>query len=130
MLLAGDLEHDFTHVPLVAGQGQPPADDVGEFLAKLQAPLPDRLVADLDISKSKHLLDHPKAQRKAVARVKGLGRARHVGLIPDPRSSGNPARRQLDGAWPPWSDALHQAPLTGVCNCIMIYSSLWAVSLS
>ena len=40
-------------------------DDVGELPAKLQAPLPDRLMADLDAPKREYLLDHPKAQRKA-----------------------------------------------------------------
>ena len=48
MRLAGDLEHDFIEMPLVAGPGQPPADEVGELLAELQPPLADRLVADLD----------------------------------------------------------------------------------
>src|SRR4051795_1991773 len=100
MRLAGDLEDDFIHVPFVAGPGQPPPDDVGELLAELQTPLPDRLVADLDAAAGQHLLDHPKAQREAivqpdrvadqlrreaVAGVEGLGRARHASLIPDPR---------------------------------------------
>jgi hypothetical protein len=58
MLLASDLEHDLIEMPLVAGSGQPPPDDVGELL--LQAPLPDRLVADA--AEGQHLLDHPKAQ--------------------------------------------------------------------
>src|ERR687898_2484511 len=111
MLLASDLEHDLIEMPFVAGPGQPPADDVGELL--LEAPLPDRLVADLDAAEGQHLLDHPKAQREsevqpdrvadqlrreAVAGVEGLGRARHASLIPDPRLSGNPTHRQLDDA--------------------------------
>jgi hypothetical protein len=33
MLPAGNLEDDFIHVPLVAGPGQPPPDDIGELLA-------------------------------------------------------------------------------------------------
>jgi hypothetical protein len=61
VLLAGDLEHDLVEMPLVAGPGQP--DDVGKLL--LECPLPDRLMADLDAPKSEHLLNHPKAQRKA-----------------------------------------------------------------
>jgi hypothetical protein len=88
-------------------------DDIGELLAELEPPLPDRLVADLDAAEGQHLLDHPKAERKsivqpdrvadqlrreAVAGVEGLGRARHAGLIPEPRPSDNPARRQLDDA--------------------------------
>ena len=66
MLRAGDLEDAFIHMPLVVGPGQPPADDVGELLAKLEGPLPDRLVADHDAPESQHLLDHPKAERKAI----------------------------------------------------------------
>src|SRR4051812_6243945 len=94
-------------MPLVTRPGQP--DDVGELLAKLQAPLPDRLVADAP--EGEHLLDHPKAQRKAKvqpnrvadqlrreAGVGVLGRACHASLIPAPRCSGNPPRRQLDDA--------------------------------
>jgi hypothetical protein len=34
-----------------------------------------------------------------MAGVEGLGRARHGRLIPDPRCSGNPPRRQLDDAY-------------------------------
>src|SRR5690349_23376192 len=113
MRLAGDPEDDFIHVPLVVVPGPPPTDDVGELLAKLQTPLPDRLMADLNAPEGQHLLDHPKAQgkaevqpdgvadpfrREAVAGVEGLGRARHGRLIPDLRRSGNPPRRQLDGA--------------------------------
>jgi hypothetical protein len=41
MLLAGDLENDLIEMPLVAGPGQPPADDVGELLAELERPLPE-----------------------------------------------------------------------------------------
>src|SRR4051794_17083294 len=56
-------------------------------------------------AEGEHLLDHPKAERKsivqpdrvadqlrrkAMAGVGSLGRARHAGLIPDPRCSGNP----------------------------------------
>jgi hypothetical protein len=58
MFLAGNLENDFIHVPLVAGPRQPPTDDVGEFLTKLKAPLADRLVADLNAPEHEHLLDH------------------------------------------------------------------------
>src|SRR4051794_20735192 len=113
MLLTGDLEHHLIEMPFVARPGQPSADDVGELLAKLESPLPDRLMADLDAAEGQHLLDHPKAQREskvqphrvadqlrreAVAGVEGLGRARHAGLIPDPRCSPTPPRRQLDDA--------------------------------
>jgi hypothetical protein len=35
MLLAGNLKHDLIEMPLVAGPGQTPADDVGELLAEL-----------------------------------------------------------------------------------------------
>src|SRR5690349_2938723 len=113
MLLTGDLEHNLIEMPFVARPGQPSADDVGELLAKLEAPLADRLVADLDAAEGQHLLHHPKAQRKAkvqpdrvadqlwrkaMAGVEGLGRVRHGRLIPDPRCSGNPPRRQLDDA--------------------------------
>jgi hypothetical protein len=45
-------------------------------------------------------------RREAVAGVEGLGRARHGGLIPDPRPSGNPPRHQLD-------DALHTKLMDG-----------------
>jgi hypothetical protein len=45
-------------MPFVARSGQPPADDVGELLAELQPPLPDRFVADLDAPEREHLLDH------------------------------------------------------------------------
>jgi len=50
--------------PLVAGSRQPPADDVGEILAEITAfgvalraecPLPDRLMADLDVPEREHL---------------------------------------------------------------------------
>src|SRR4029453_299797 len=86
-------------MPLVAGPGQPPPDDVGELLAELEAPLPDRLVTDFDAPESEHLLHHPKAQRKAkvqpdrvadqlrreaVAGVEGLGRACHGFSYPTP----------------------------------------------
>ena len=37
MLLAGDLEHHLIEMPLVAGPGQAPPDDVGELLAKLES---------------------------------------------------------------------------------------------
>jgi hypothetical protein len=37
-------------------------DDIGELLAELEPPLPDRLVADLDAAEGQHLLDHPKAE--------------------------------------------------------------------
>jgi hypothetical protein len=99
MLLTGDLEHHLIEMPFVARPGQPSADDGGELLAKLESPLPDRLMADLDAAEGQHLLDHPKAQREskvqphrvadqlrreAVAGVEGLGRARHAGLIPHP----------------------------------------------
>src|SRR3954464_13929503 len=63
--LAGDLEHDLIHMPLVARPGQPPADDVGELLAELEAPLPDGLVADLDAAEGQHLLNHAQAEREA-----------------------------------------------------------------
>src|SRR5690349_25045788 len=121
MRLAGDPEDDFIHVPLVVVPGPPPTDDVGELLAKLQTPLPDRLMADLNAPEGQHLLDHPKAQgkaevqpdgvadpfrREAVAGVEGLGRARHGRLIPDLRRSGNPPRRQLDGASSPVAPCL------------------------
>jgi hypothetical protein len=39
-----------------------------------------------------------------VAGVEGLGRARHGRLIPDLRRSGNPPRRQLDGAIPNYGE--------------------------
>ena len=96
VLPTGDLENDLIHVLLVAGPGQPSADNVGELLAELQTPLPDRLVANLDATEGQHLLDHAKAEwkpevqphrvddqvrREAVAGVGGLGRARHAGLI-------------------------------------------------
>src|SRR5688500_12608539 len=93
MLLAGDLEHNLIEVPLVAGPRQPSADDIGELLAKLERPLADRLMADLNAPEREHLLDHPKAQRKAKvqpdrvddqlrrkAGVGVLGRARHASL--------------------------------------------------
>src|SRR4051812_22985488 len=51
---------------LVARPGQPPTDDVGKLLAELESPLADHLVADLDAPEGQHLLDHPKAQRKAI----------------------------------------------------------------
>src|SRR5689334_8932240 len=109
--LAGDLEHDLVEMPFITGSGQPPADEVGELLAELEAPLADGLVADLDATEGQHLLDHKQAERKpevqpnrvadqlrrkAVAGVGGLGRVRHDRLIPDPRRSGNPTGRQLD----------------------------------
>ena len=65
MLLAGDLEHDFIQMPLVAGPGQPPPDDIGELLAELQAPLADGLVADLEAAEGQHLHDHAQGERKA-----------------------------------------------------------------
>jgi hypothetical protein len=37
MLLAGYLEHHLIKMPLVAGPGQPPADNVGELLAELES---------------------------------------------------------------------------------------------
>src|SRR4051812_28373143 len=113
LLIWSYLKHHLIQMPFVAGPVQPPADDVGEFLAELEAPLTDRLVADLNASEREHLLHHPEAQgkakvqpdrvadqlrREAVAGVEGLGRARHGRLIADSQRSGNPTRRQLDEA--------------------------------
>ena len=50
MLYPSNFEHDLIEMPFVAGPGQPPPDDVGELLAELEAPLPDRLVADLNVA--------------------------------------------------------------------------------
>src|SRR5690349_16305694 len=120
-------------MPLVAGPGQPSADDVGELLAELERPLADRLVADLNAAEREHLLHHPKAQgkakvqphrvadplrREAVAGVEGLGRARHARLIADPRPSGNPTRRQLDGAMP----AIHSSLVPSSFSSSAMYS--------
>jgi hypothetical protein len=48
-----------------------------------------------------------------VAGVEGLGRARHVGLITDPRPSGNPPRRQLDDA----PTSMHQSIIITLMMC-------------
>ena len=52
-------------MPLVAGPRHPPPDLVREPLAKLQRPLPHRLVTDDDAAGGQHLLDHSQAQREA-----------------------------------------------------------------
>ena len=61
----GDLDDDLIEVPLVTDSRQSPPDLVGEPLAKLQRPLPHRLVTDDDAAGGQHLLDHPQAQREA-----------------------------------------------------------------
>src|SRR3954452_17915124 len=65
MLPARDADHDLIQVPFVSGCGQTPADLIGKALAKLQRPLPHRLMTDQDTAGCEHLLDHAQAQGKA-----------------------------------------------------------------
>ena len=69
---AGDLEHDLVEVPFVTSAGQPAADLVGEFLAKLACPLPHGLVADNDAPCRQHLFDHAQAEREAKIQPDGV----------------------------------------------------------
>src|SRR4051794_16215685 len=86
-------------VPFIAAAGRAQAKAVGEFAAKLQAPLPDRLVGDRDAARCQHLLDHPQAQWEAeiqpdrvadqfggmaIAGVNRVSRDWHPGQISDP----------------------------------------------
>ena len=64
MLLPGDADDDLIKVPFVATARRSPTDAVGEFLAELEAPLPDRLVRHRDAAGGQHLLDHAQAQRE------------------------------------------------------------------
>ena len=52
-------------MPLIAGLRQPAADLVGEGLAELERPLPNRLVADRDATGGEDLVDMAQAQREA-----------------------------------------------------------------
>ena len=81
-----------------------------EPLAKLQCPLPHRLVTDHDAAGGQHLLDHSQAQReaeiqpdrvaddlgwKAVTGVSVRSEHRHTGRIPATARHGNPALAKL-----------------------------------
>ena len=72
MLLAGDADRNLIKMPFVSGCGQAPADLIGKALAKLQRPLPHRLMTDHDPSGSEHLLDHPEAERKPKVQPDGM----------------------------------------------------------
>jgi hypothetical protein len=72
MLLARDADRNLIKVPFVSGYGKTPADLLGEALAELQRPLPDRLVADRDASGGEHLLDHAQAERKPKVQPDGI----------------------------------------------------------
>jgi hypothetical protein len=77
MLPARDADHDLIQVPFVSGSWGTPADLVGKALTKLQRPLPDGFVANLDASGGEHLLDHAQAQGKP--KVQPHGMADHFG---------------------------------------------------
>ena len=55
-------DDDFVEMPFVAALRRTLPDTAGEDLAKFEAPLPDRLIADLDTARSQQFLDHPQAQ--------------------------------------------------------------------
>ena len=61
VLLAGDRDNDFVHMPFVAASGRAPADLIGERLAELLPPLAHGLVGHANPARREHLLDHAKA---------------------------------------------------------------------
>src|SRR5437762_5621239 len=98
MLLPGDADDDLIEVPFVATPRRSPTYAVGEFPAKFEAPLPDRLVRHRDAAGGQHLLDHAQAQRKpkiqpdrvaddlsrvAMAGVNRVSRRPHPARLPD-----------------------------------------------
>ena len=62
---SSDLDDNLIEVPFVADPRQAPPDLVREPLAKLQRPLPHRLMTDNNAAGGQHLLDHSQAQREA-----------------------------------------------------------------
>ena len=100
VLPARDIDRDLIEVPFVTRGRKTPADLVRKTLAKLQRPLPHRLMADHDASGGEHLLDHPQAQgeaevqpdsmadhfnRKAVAGIARMAGRFHSSLMPASR---------------------------------------------
>jgi hypothetical protein len=72
MLLAGDADRNLIKMPFVSGYGQAPADLIGKALAKLQRPLPHRLMTDQGTAGCKHLLHHAQAQWKPEVQPDGM----------------------------------------------------------
>ena len=72
MLLAGDRDDDFIHVPFVAASGRALADPIGERLAEFLPPLACGLVNYANPASREHLLDHAKAQGKAKIQPNGI----------------------------------------------------------
>jgi hypothetical protein len=65
-LHAGNLQHDFIQVPLVASPGQAAADQVGKRLTELERPLPHGSMADDDATGGQQFLNQrsPSGRRK------------------------------------------------------------------
>jgi len=61
VLAPGDGDDDLVEMPFVAALRRSLPDTAGEDLAKFEAPLPDRLVADADLTSRQHFLDHAQA---------------------------------------------------------------------
>lgn len=72
MLLVADADEHLVQEPLVARLGPAALERVGEVPAEAQAPLPDRLVADLDAARRQDQLYLPHAQAEAVVQPHGL----------------------------------------------------------
>jgi hypothetical protein len=72
MLLAGDANHNLVEVPFISRCRKTAADLVRKVLAKLQRPLPYRLMADLNPAGGKHLFDHAQTQGEAELQPGGM----------------------------------------------------------
>jgi len=107
VLHAGDRQHDFVHVPFVAGRRQPAPDLVGERLPELQHPLPDGPMADDDAARSQQFVHHAQAEREAEVEPCG------VADEPQPGSGSRRswARRTLSSRPATWLSSISQAGL-------------------
>ena len=65
VLLTGDRDDDFVHMPFVAASRRTLADLIGERLAELLPPLAHGFVGHANSTRRKHLLYHAKAERKS-----------------------------------------------------------------
>ena len=66
MALAIDGQKDLVEVPLVPWLGAPPLQLIRVVLPKLQAPLPDGFMGDVDAAGEQQLLHVAVAQRKTI----------------------------------------------------------------
>ena len=65
VLLARNRDDDFIHMPLVATCRSTPAELIGEGFAELLSPSAHGLIGHANPTRRKHLLYHPKAERKS-----------------------------------------------------------------